>query len=296
MVSRTFVVPISATQDTAGPMARNVHDAAMLLTAIAGSDPADPATSDADDYASDFTQGLADASLEGVRIGVMRGQVGSLPSVSALFDQALADLEAAGAILVDVNYDWPDGFWRRSLHVLLYELQRDMKTYLASLPGEDMPRSLEDIVAFNKDHSEDELRWFGQDLFERALEPGEEADYREALETNLKATREEGVDRLLAEHDVALLIAPTTGPAWSIDLVNGDSFGGGIGAGSLPAIAGYPHITVPMGHVEGLPVGLSIFAGKWQDHDVLKAGAAYERARTAKLPVPQFKPWLKSGE
>ena len=296
MVSRTHVVPISATQDTAGPMTRNVHDAALLLSAIAGSDPADPATNDADNHTTDFTAGLDEYSLNGVRIGVMRGQVGSLPSVSAVFDQALADLEAAGAVLVDVEYDWPDGFWQRSLHVLLYELQRDMKSYLATLPNSKMPKSLADIVAFNQENADAELRWFGQGLFERALEPGDEADYREALETNLKATREEGVDRLLAENEVSFLVAPTTGPAWSIDLVNGDSFGGGIGAGSLPAIAGYPHITVPMGHIEGLPVGLSIFAGKWQDHDVLKAGAAYERARTARLPVPEFKPWLKSGE
>ncbi|HAU22570.1 MAG TPA: amidase, partial [Erythrobacter sp.] len=296
MVSRTHVIPISATQDTAGPMTRNVHDAALLLSAIAGSDPADPATNEADAYAIDFTLGLANYSLEGVRIGVMRVKVGSLPSVSDVFDRALADLEEAGAVLVDVEHEWPEGFWQRSLHVLLYELQRDMRLYLASLPGPGMPKSLGDIVAFNNEHADEELRWFGQGLFERALEPGEEADYRQALETNLKATREKGIDRLTSEYEVAFLVAPTTEPAWSIDLVNGDHGGAGAGAGSLPAIAGYPHITVPMGHIEGLPLGLSIFAGKWQDHEVLKAGAAYERARTAELPAPQFKPWLKSGE
>lgn len=291
LVSRTHVVPISATQDTAGPMTKSVYDAALLLSAMAGSDPADPATVEADTHATDFTVGLNSFSLEGVRIGVMRNQIGSRTGVSALFDKALVDMEKAGAVLVDIEYNWPDGFWGRSLTVLLFELQRDMNAYLATLEDPAMPDTLADIVEFNRSNADTELRWFGQDLFEQALTTTDEAAYREALETNLKATREDGIDRLMAEHDVAFLIAPTTGPAWSTDLVNGDNFDGGIGAGSLPAIAGYPHITVPMGAVEGLPVGLSIFAGKWQDHEVLKAGAAYEKARTAELPSPSFKPW-----
>ncbi len=294
MVSRTHVVPISATQDTAGPMARSVFAAAQLLGAIAGSDPADPATADADRYATDFTAGLADYSLKGVLIGVMRNQIGRRPGVTALFEQALRDLEAAGAELVDVEYSYPEGFWGRSLTVLLFELQRDMNAYLATLPDPAMPDTLANLVAFNRAHADQELRWFGQDLFEQALGTTDEAAYREALETNLKATREDGIDRLMAEHQVSFLVAPTTGPAWSTDLVNGDNFGGGIGAGSLPAIAGYPHLTVPMGAVERLPVGFSIFAGKWQDHEVLKAGAAYERARTAQLPTPSFKPWRQA--
>lgn len=291
MVSRTHVVPISTTQDTTGPMTRNVYDAALLLTAIAGSDSADPSTAKADTHKTDFTAGLNDFSLKGVRIGVMKNQSGSRADVLALLDQALDDLERAGAVLVPIEYDYPDGFWQRSLTVLLYELHRDMNTYLATLPGKDMPNTLGDIIAFNYAHSEDELRWFGQDLFEQALKTTDEAAYRQALEANLKATREDGIDHLLATHDVQFLVAPTTGPAWSTDLVNGDNYSGGIGAGSLPAIAGYPHLTVPMGAVEGLPVGFSIFAEKWQDHEVLKVGAAYERARTAKLHAPSFKAW-----
>ena len=291
MVSRTHVVPISATQDTAGPMTRTVHDAALLLSAMAGSDPLDPATAEADTHKTDFTTGLGDFSLAGVRIGVMRNQVGNVAGVTALFEQALSDLESQDAVLIDIEYDWPDGFWGRSLTVLLFELQRDMAAYLGTLEDGSMPDTLADIVTFNRENSEKELRWFGQDLFEQALETTDEAAYREALETNLKATREDGIDRLLAEHGVQFLVAPTTGPAWSTDLVNGDNFGGGVGAGSLPAIAGYPHITVPMGAVERLPVGFSIFAGKWQDHEVLKAGAAYEKARTAELPTPSFDPW-----
>lgn len=295
MVSRTHVVPISATQDTAGPMTRTVYDAALLLSAMAGSDLLDPATAEADTHKTDFTTGLDDFSLEGVRIGVMRNQVGNVPGVTALFEQALSDLESQGAVLIDIEYDWPDGFWGRSLTVLLFELQRDMAAYLGTLEDGSMPDTLADIVVFNRENSEKELRWFGQDLFEQALETTDEAAYRDALETNLKATREDGIDRLLAEHGVQFLVAPTTGPAWSTDLVNGDNFGGGVGAGSLPAISGYPHITVPMGAVERLPVGFSIFAGKWQDHEVLKAGAAYEKARTAELPTPSFEPWKRAG-
>jgi amidase len=295
MVSRTHVVPISATQDTAGPMTRTVYDAALLLSAMAGSDLLDPATAEADTHKTDFTTGLDDFSLEGVRIGVMRNQVGNVPGVTALFEQALSDLESQGAVLIDIEYDWPDGFWGRSLTVVLFELQRDMAAYLGTLEDRSMPDTLADIVVFNRENSEKELRWFGQDLFEQALETTDEAAYRDALETNLKATREDGIDRLLAEHGVQFLVAPTTGPAWSTDLVNGDNFGGGVGAGSLPAISGYPHITVPMGAVERLPVGFSIFAGKWQDHEVLKAGAAYEKARTAELPTPSFEPWKPAG-
>jgi len=291
MVSRTYVVPISGTQDTAGPMTRSVADAALLLNAIAGSDPADAATAEADRHKTDFTASLDAASLKGVRIGVLTNQIGNRPDVRALFEAAVADMERAGAEVVRIEYDWPDGFWQRSLPVLLFELRRDMDAYLAALPGDAMPDTLADVVAFNRANAAKELRWFDQGLFEQALEATDEAAYRTALETNLKATREDGIDRLLAEHDVAVLVAPTAGPAWTTDLVTGDNFGGNIGAGSLAAIAGYPHLTVPMGAVERLPVGISFMGGKWQDHAVLKIGAAYERARTAALPEPSFERW-----
>ena len=292
MVSRTHVVPISATQDTPGPMARSVADAALLLNAIAASDSADPATAEAAARRSDFTAGLAAASLQGVRIGVLRKQAGgSDPKLTAVFETALADLRRAGAVLVDVEYDWPEGFWERSLPVLLFELRRDMASYLGSLPGSGMPRDLAGVVAFNKANAARELRWFGQGLFEEALKATDEAAYAKARDTNLAATRSGGIDKLLADNRLLFLIAPTTGPAWATDLVYGDHFPGGIGAGSLAAIAGYPHLTVPMGAVEGLPVGLSFMGAKWSDAEVLKAGAAYERARSAVLREPSFGPW-----
>lgn len=291
LVSRTHVVPISATQDTAGPMARSVADAAWLLSAIAGTDPADPATKDADSRRTDFFTGLAEASLQGVRIGVLRRQAGDDPKVLAVFETALADLKRAGAVLVEVDYDWPEGFWQRTLPVLLFELRREMNGYLSALPGEAQPKDLAALIAFNRANADRELHWFGQGLFERALETTDAAAYIKARDANLAATRGEGIDRMLADNAVSFLIAPTTGPAWASDLLNGDNFAGRVGAGTLAAVAGYPHLTVPMGTVEGLPIGLSFMGAKWSDAEVLKAGAAYERARTATVTVPSFGPW-----
>lgn len=291
MVSRTHVVPISASQDTAGPMATSVFDAALLLTAIAGSDPLDPATAGAASHATDFTQGLATSSLSGMRIGVMRNQVGGLASLTAVFEQALRDLEAAGAVLVDVEYTFDESMGADEYTVLLYELREGLGSYLAGSPADIPVRSLDDVIAFNTANATTELRWFGQDVFELAAMTTDRAEYERARSNSLRLAGPDGIDRLLAEHDVALLVAPTEGPAWPIDLVLGDNFTGGIGAGSLAAVAGYPHLTVPMGAVERLPVGLSFIGPAWADHLVLKAGAAYERVRSAAVPVPGFAPW-----
>ena len=295
IVSRTHVVPISSTQDTAGPMTRTVYDAALLLTAIAGPDQADPVTLEAR-RAPDYTSGLDTASLNGVRIGVLRGAVGTRADVKALFEAALADLARAGAVLVDVEYEAPGELWEASLPVLLFELRVEMDKYLSTRPGTDGPRSLADVVAFDTANADKEMRWFNQELFEQALTTTDAVAYAKNLATLRRLTRAEGIDKLLADNKVAFLVAPTQGPAWSTDLVNGDNFNGRIGAGYLAAIAGYPHLTVPMGGVEGLPVGFSIMGGQWQDHEVLKAGAVYERSRTAKLPVPTFARWEPAGE
>lgn len=289
MVSRTHVVPISHSQDTAGPMTRSVADAALLMNALAGRDPADSATAEADKRKTDFTAGLATASLKGVRLGVMRKQAGSHPALLALFDKALADLKAAGAELVEISFEPAEEMGRDEFAVLLYELREDMGTYLNSLPAKTGPKSLADLIAFNKAHPE-ELRWFGQDVFEQAEATTDKAAYEAARANSLKLAGADGIDKLLKDNRVSFLIAPTEGPAWPIDLVLGDHFVG-VGAGTLAAIAGYPHLTVPMGAVEGLPIGLSFMGAKWDDARVLAAGAAYERARTAAVPVPGFKRW-----
>ncbi|MBS1239396.1 MAG: N-carbamoylputrescine amidase, partial [Proteobacteria bacterium] len=295
LVSRSFIVPISHSQDTAGPMANSVADAALLLSAIAGSDPADSATAEADAHKADFTAGLHDASLKGVRIGVLRKFVGGNPAVTALFEQALADLREAGAMLVELDYETDEAMGRDEFTVLLYELREDLGTYLRTSPADIPVRSLAEVIAFDKAHADEEMRWFGQDIFEQAEAGTDRAAYEAARANSLRLAGEEGIDRLLRENKVQFLIAPTNGPAWATDLVNGDNYDGSIGAGSLAAIAGYPHLTVPMGAVEGLPVGLSIMGAKWTDHDVLKVGAAYERVRSASLAIPSFEGWKPPG-
>lgn len=290
MVSRTHVVPISASQDTAGPMTRSVADAALLLSAIAGSDPTDATTAEADTRKTDFTHGLSTASLKGQRFGLLTRAVGNHPGVRKAFDQAVADLKAAGAEIVEIDVQPDPSMGRDEGYVLRYELRRDMNAYLKTLPSAGMPRSLTELIEFNRANADKELRWFGQDTFIAADKLTDAEAYARARANSLKLAGELGIDKLLADHKVSLLIAPTGGPAWSTDLVTGDRFLG-IGAGSLAAIAGYPHLTVPMGAVEGLPVGLSLMGAKWQDHAVLQAGAAYERARTAILPRPSFKRW-----
>ena len=291
LLSRTHIIPISHSQDTAGPMARSVFDAALLLTALAGSDPADSATAEADAHSADFTQGLDSLSVHGMRIGVMRNQIGDHPGVTALFEQALADLELAGAVLVDIDFTPNDEMGRDEFTVLKYELREDLGAYLASSPADIPIRSLSDAIAFNRDHAAEEMRWFAQETFEEAEQETDRRIYEAARANSLHLAADRGIDRLLSEHYVDILIAPTDGPAWPTDPENGDDYVGGIGASSLAAIAGYPHLSVPMGAVEGLPVGLSIMSGKWRDHFVLKVGAAYERARSAELAVPQFTRW-----
>ena len=293
IVSRTHVVPISSTQDTAGPMTQTVYDAALLLTAIAGEDEADSATVDVP-RVGDYAAGLDTFSLEGVRIGVMRNQVGNRADVEAIFGAALADLERAGAVLVNIEFEMNDAIWSDSFTILLFELREEMGKYLSSIPeidGQETPRSLADLIAFNESNADAEMRWFDQGIFEQAEATTEREAYEAARANALRIAGEETLDALLAEHNVQFLVAPTRGPAWVSDLVNGDNFNGSIGFGSPAAIAGYPHLTVPMGAVEGLPVGISFFGAKWEDHAVLKVGAAYERARTATLPTPSFKPW-----
>jgi amidase len=290
MVSRTHVVPISHSQDTAGPMATSVYDAALLLTGMAGSDPADPATREADSLKGDFTAGLATANLKGLRLGVLRKSASTDARMLALFDTALADLKRAGAELIELDYDEPPEMGRDETTVLMYELREDLGTYLRSLPGMPPVRSLADVIAFDVAHPA-ELRWFGQDEFETAEKTTDTAKYTAARANSLRLAGAEGIDKLLSDNKLSFLIAPTDGPASPTDLVTHARGKINAGAGSLAAVAGYPHLTVPMGAVEGLPIGLSFIGAKWDDKHVLEAGAAYERARSVAVPVPSFKRW-----
>ncbi|MGH8290013.1 MAG: amidase [Steroidobacteraceae bacterium] len=289
LVSRTGIVPISHTQDTAGPITRTVRDAAMLLTAMAGSDPADPATKDANAHRIDYTTALNARALTGVRLGVARFLVkGFTPGTRAVFDRALAVLKAQGAVLIDVDdYDMAK-LGKNEGVVLQTELKADLNSYLAGSPPAVTSRTLAGLIAFDDSHPQ-EMTWFGQGFFVKAERTKGLADpaYVKAHETNLRLAGPDGIDRLLKEHGVVALISPTQNPAFVIDLVNGDSGGGG--DSSLPAIAGYPYITVPMGEVHGLPVGLSFIGRKWSEARLLGLAYSYEQATHAWRP-PTFAP------
>ncbi|MGQ3229364.1 MAG: amidase [Blastomonas fulva] len=286
LVSRTHVIPISHSQDTAGPMARSVTDAALVLTALAGSDPADPATAQADARKTDYAAGLSPGYLQGVRIGVLKDRTGSNARVQAVFAGALDWFAAAGAELVEIEDSRTglDGLGEAEFKVLMAELKADLNAYLASTPTTVKARTLKDIIAYNAANAVIELAWFDQGLFDLAeSQKGlDDPEYREALAKSKRLAGAEGIDKLLKTHDVRFLIGPSNAPAWVSDLVNGDH-SSGPSQSQLPAVAGYPHITVPMGYVAGLPVGLSIIGGQWQDHDVIKAGYAFEQASKARV-------------
>jgi amidase len=282
LVSRTHVVPISETQDTPGPMARTVREAAMLLDAIAGTDPADAATAEADRRRQPYAAQLNTGSLRGRRIGVMRFATGFGTNVP--FEEALATLRAQGAILVDIA-EMPGRaeMSRHSFQVLLHEFKDGLNRYLATTPPSVTARTLAQLIAFNRANAAAEMPLFGQELFEQAeATTGLGADYRRARETMQRLAGAEGIDRLMREHNIDALVGPTMPAAWFIDAVHGDVISGG-GGGALAAIAGYPHLTVPMGHLRGLPVGLSFIGPKWSDGLILSIGHAYEQASRKRI-------------
>jgi amidase len=291
LVSRTHIVPISHSQDTAGPMTQTVRNAAELLTVIAGSDAADPATAEADRRKTDYTTLLDPNALRGKRIGVMRFASGF--GTDPAFELALAVLRRQGATLVEIPKFDDSAIGRNELNVLLTEFRVDLGKYLQGSPAPIPVRSLADVIAFNQAHMSDELALFGQETFVRAEKTKglDDPAYRKARATSFRAAGPDGIDRLLRQYNVVALVGPTMPPAWKIDAVNGDQISGG-GAGSLAAVAGYPHLTVPMGLIKGLPVGLSFIGPKWSEGLLLALGYAYEQAR-GPLPKPQF---LKSIE
>ncbi|MDO8295316.1 MAG: amidase [Caulobacter sp.] len=285
LVSRAFIVPISASQDTAGPMTRTVRDAADMLTAMAGGDPADPATAEADARKSDYATALDPDALKGARIGVMRYAAGFHKETDAVFEQALAALKAQGATLVDVpSFPDRDKIGANELVVLLTELKAGLNAYLASTdPDKVKTRTLADVIAFNRANADREMPLFGQELFEQAEKTAGLADpaYLKARDEARRLAGPDGIDALLKTHDVTALVGPTMGPAWLIDPVLKDHYVGG-GAGGAAAVAGYPHLTVPMGQVGGLPVGLSFVGPKWSEARLLAYGYAFEQATRAR--------------
>ena len=286
LVSRTHVVPISHNFDTPGPIARSVTDAARVLYAMAGSDPADPATLEADRHKSDFVARLDPNALHGSRIGVLRYLLPNFPAETrALFEQALQQMRAAGAVLVDIKTPPADadriGGWEGT--VMLDDFKQDLNTYLATTRPDQVPsRTLADLIAFNRSEAR-ETRFFQQETFENAQKTAgiDDPAYRAAVVQIKRSAGPEGIDRMLSEQDVALLIAPTTSRAGTLDRTDDDRMQGS--AAQLPAVAGYPHLTVPMGRDRGMPVGLSFIGTKWDDSRVLSAGFAFEQLSNRRL-------------
>ncbi len=289
LVSRAGIIPISHTQDTAGPMARSVRDAALLLGVLAGLDPDDKATAAGEGkFSVDYTKYLDPNGLKGARIGVARNYFGFHDAVDAVMAAALEALKRGGATLVDPA-DLPnmDKVSDPEMVVLLHELKADLNAYLGRLGPQAPVRSLKDVIAFNERHRQQEMPYFGQDRFVKAEGLGALTSpaYREALAKCRRLARTEGIDAVMDKHRLDALVAPTEGPAWLTDLVVGDRVLSS--SSTAAAVAGYPSITVPAGSVFGLPVGISFFGRAWSEPTLLKLAYAFEQATRSRKP-PRF--------
>jgi len=285
LVSRHGIVPIAPSQDTAGPMTRTVRDAALLLNVLAGEDPADPRTAESrGKRAADYTMALAPDGLRGARLGVVRAGSPAHPGVVAAFDRAVLVMKARGATIVD-PVDLPPlrDVDDKELELLLIELKAAMAAYLAELGGATKLKTLADIVAWNEANREREMPLFGQDLFTRAVaEPPLTSDAYRRIKAEIQRRTRAAIDGALAKHRLDALIAPTMGPPWLIDPVNGDASTGG--TSSLAAVAGYPNVTVPAGFVHELPVGVAFFGAAYGEPALLRLAYAYEQASRERRP------------
>jgi amidase len=293
LVSRAGIIPISHSQDTAGPLCRCVADAAALLGAMAGVDPRDARTASAQGQIADYGAALDKGGLGGARIGVAREKFfGYSDATDRLAEAALEVLQREGAVVVDPadiphagSYDEPE------LAVLLYELKTDLAGYLATLGPSARVRTLADVIAFNEQHREREMPYFGQELFHQAEAKGPltSPGYRKALDTCRRLSRSGGIDAVMTRHRLDAIVAPTGNPAWPTDLVNGDHF---TGSSSTPAaVAGYPSVSVPMGFAFGLPVNLSFFGRPWSEPTLIRLAYAFEQI-TMHRKAPRFLPTL----
>ena len=293
LVSRSGIVPISHNQDTAGPMARSVADAAALLTVIAGSDPRDTATREADQHATDYRKFLDASGLRGKRIGVVRQLAGAEPNADRVLEQAIATMKAQGAIIVDpVTIPHLSELGEPELTVLSYDFKHDINAYLANRPTLKV-KTLADLIAFNKQHAKQEMPWFGQELFieSQARGPLTDKAYIDALTKAKRLSGPEGIDAALAKNHLDALLAPSWGPAFVTDEVLGDHIVSGdptVGGASQPAaVAGYPSITVPAGWAHGLPVGIVLFGARWSEPKLISIAYGFEQ-HTKAWHTPPF--------
>jgi amidase len=296
LLSRSGIIPIAHSQDTPGPMARTVRDAAILLNALAGADPRDRATAESSGkIAADYTRFLDPNGLRGTRIGVARKYFGFSDSVDSLMDSVMDEMKRQGAVLVDpADLESHGKFDDSEFTVLLYELKADLNSYLASRPDAAV-HSLKDVIEFNERNKGKELQYFAQDVFTKAEAKGPltSKEYLDALEANHRLSRAEGIDGLMDKLHLDAIMAPTGSPAWLTDLVNGDHSGGG--SSNAAAVAGYPDITVPAGFIAGLPVGISFFGRAWSEPVLLRIAYGFEQATRARK-LPRFLPTVQNAK
>ena len=294
LVSRAGIIPIAHSQDTAGPMARTVADAAILLGALTGVDPNDPATGASAGHSyTDYAQFLDPKGLRGARLGVARKFFGFHPEVDKLMEDAIEEMKRRGAELIDpVEIPTEKDFGENELSVLLYEFKADLNAYLQTLGPQAPVKSLAEVIEFNEKHRDQEMPYFGQELFLKAEAKGplSSQEYIDALKKNRTLFRDQGIDATMDKHRLDAVLAPTGGPAWLTDLVNGDHFLGG--SSGPAAVAGYPNISVPTGHVRGLPVGISFFGRAWSESTLIRLAYAYEQATRHRRP-PGFLPTVE---
>jgi len=294
LISRAGIIPIAHSQDTAGPMCRTVTDAAILLGALTGIDSRDEATkASAGKSFADYTKFLDANSLKGARIGIHRKGFGFNDAVDKLINNCIDIIKKRGAVIVDpADIPTAGKFDDSELEVLLYEFKADLNSYLASLGPVAPVKSLKEVIDFNEQYRDREMPYFGQDLFIKAQAKGPLTDkaYRDALAKNHRLSRKEGIDFVMDKNKLDALIAPTGGPGWTTDWINGDHFTGGYSTAS--AVAGYPHITVPAGYVFGMPVGISFFGRAWSEATLIKFAYAFEQATKARR-APEFLPTAK---
>ena len=289
LVSRAGIIPISHSQDGAGPMCRTIRDAAILLGALTGVDPDDPATAASEGKGgTNYSQYCDPNGLKGARIGVARKYFGFNDAVDALMEQSLAVMKRQGATLVDpADIETLGKFDDTEIQVFLYELKADLNAYLARLGRSAPVQTLKDIIEFNERNAQREMPYFGQDLFVKAEGKGPltEKAYLEALAKNHQLARTEGIDAIMDKHKLDALVAPTGGPAWLTDLINGDHVAGG--SSNAAAVAGYPNINVTAGSISGLPIGISFFGRAWSEPTLVKLAYAFEQATKARQ-APRF--------
>ena len=286
LVSRQGIIPIAPSQDTAGPMTRTVRDAALLLNVLAGEDPSDPRTAESKGKRPpDYTTTLSDDGLRGARIGVARKAFPGHPEVVANIERAIAVMKERGAIIVD-PVEVPVGFDDKEMDLLLFEFKASIEAYLADLGGGTKLRTVQDLVAWNEANKAREMPFFGQEIFVRAAAKGPlTSDAYVKLKAELQRRARAGIDSALVKHHLDTLVAPTCGPPWVIDRVNGDAFTGA--SSTLPAVAGYPNVTVPSGFVSELPLGISFFGAAYSEAVLLRLAYGYEQASHARK-APRF--------